>query len=114
MIDSHQRVEIARACGWQCIRLDPSKPWRVIGWHKDVGEAGEEDEIPDYVRDLNAIHWAERLFYINNQPWGAKWDMYCYHLARCCFVSEPFTCLAAATAAQRAEAFLKTLGLWTK
>lgn len=58
---------------------------------------------PDYLKDLNAMHEAEKV--LNDDQWSTYADLLrleCGHCFR----------LAAATAKQRAEAFLKTLNLW--
>lgn len=69
--------------------------------------------IPDYLSDLNAMHEAEKSLTIGAQAqylnqleevtgggkFGTWWEcLWCCHHA---------------TAAQRAEAFLRALGLWT-
>ena len=53
--------------------------------------------MPDYLNDLNAMHEAEKV--LNDH----QWDDYICQLGHA----------MGATAAQRAEAFLKTLNLWT-
>ena len=58
---------------------------------------------PDYLNDLNAMHEAEKVL---TSP---QWDKYTVALL---FATE-HRMFCAATAAQRAEAFLKTLNLWT-
>lgn len=60
-------------------------------------------QLPDYLSDLNAMHEAEKILNTNQA-------------ADYCELLRPIICgcwrLVHATAAQRAEAFLKTLGLW--
>jgi hypothetical protein len=67
--------------------------------------------IPNYLNDLNAMHDAEKVL-------GACWPTYCEHLLEI-VEPEPRTLeichrwnLLHATAAQRAEAFLRTIGKW--
>lgn len=55
----------------------------------------------DYCGDLNAMHEAEKVLTTFDE-----WDIYCVHLGD----TQP-SC-AKATARQRAEAFLRTLGKW--
>lgn len=106
------RIKIAEACGWKRS-------------HTRVGEAQRIQkewyyicDLPDYPNDLNACHSFEKVIeqkgltqsYMAglahllgysvhhseqwNEIWASLWG--CVH----------------ATAAQRCEAFLKTLGLW--
>ena len=93
MNQEQQRIKIAEACGFSNIN---SVCWR--------GHAAlHERRIPDYFSDLNAMHEAEKVLtkeqrrkYVRTlfQTTNTDWDSHC------------------ATAAQRAEAFLKTLNLW--
>lgn len=57
-------------------------------------------EHPDYCNCLNAMHEAEKVLTFDG------WDIYCVYLGD----TQP-SC-AKATARQRAEAFLRTLGKW--
>lgn len=63
------------------------------------------DEIkifpPDYLNDLNAMHEAENV--LNTRE---LWEIYKNHLLQ--WMTEPIC----ATAAQRAEAFLRAIGKW--
>jgi hypothetical protein len=91
MNPAEQRIAIGKACGKQII-------------------------IPDYLNDLNAMHEAERHIATASDQMTYSAEIlkamglnvsieddinvdYCWHACR-------------ATAAQRAEAFLKTLNLW--
>ena len=93
-----QRIAIAEACGWT-----------RIGWngvYQDwLGDRPNEDRdtypIPDYLNDLNAMHEAEKV--LNNEQWVA----YGRELNRLGVFP-----MVHATASQRAEAFLRTLGIW--
>jgi hypothetical protein len=91
-----QRIAIAGACGWR-------KDKRGLGW---LNPSGEYSEPPDYLNDLNAMHEAEK-----RMP-ASCWTRYCQHLARLGKGSVRFVSVHS-TAAQRAEAFLRTLNLWT-
>jgi hypothetical protein len=57
-------------------------------------------EPPDYCNDLNAMHEAEKVLTFKD------WEFYCDELGG------SFQGCAHATARQRAEAFLRTLGKW--
>lgn len=98
-----QILVIAEACGWTDhfpkggggILL----PYKWGNTHTDEKSV----DLPDYLNDLNAMHEAEKVLnekqeHIMNDT---LWDLmsgrkYLWH----------------ATAAQRAEAFLKTIGKW--
>jgi hypothetical protein len=64
---------------------------------------------PDYLNDLNAMHEAEDT--IRDNSWA--WLTYMSQLNRIPSLEDEWLLAAVhATAAQRAEAFLKTLELW--
>ena len=60
-------------------------------------------ELPDYLNDLNAMHEAERKLS------AAFWDRYAQWLRELTSSNRRFL-IAHATAAQRAEAFLRAIG----
>ena len=107
MIPEQQRIAIAKACGWTAKR-DSNGWWRAV--HKFTGNAmaarlSERSVwsvgIPDYLNDLNAMHEAEKVLDYNQlremeDSVSFQFAVYPFH----------------ATASQRAEAFLRTLGLW--
>lgn len=127
MKPEQQRIAIAQACGWTQI----SKGSHYDNAHKVYGEPpplfvmsvpanrGHAcTELPDYLNDLNTLHEAEtsaKLFHDN-----ATFDLWCRHLFRAvedCGLSgttdRPLNrAIAKATAAQHAEAFLRTFNLW--
>ncbi len=109
MTPEAQRIAIAEACGWTDI-FHNSFP---RGW---LGHRPNEDRdnylIPDYPNDLNAMHEAEdNLLGMNKAEFAVK---------LCRIVGRDWPNGIAggsfahvnATAAQRAEAFLRTLGKW--
>lgn len=124
-----QRIAIAEACGAKWARLadnenDP-KSWQLgfnykdkkagshslsagTPWQVDYIVADKPDDsfpitigndVPDYLSDLNAMHEAEKVLTLEQK------SVYCLELNKLIYGM-------CATAAQRAEAFLKTLGLW--
>jgi hypothetical protein len=108
-----QRIAIAEACGFQFIKLkgrvaithpDPDYP-PGFAWGRDRTLSGI---IPDYLSDLNAMHEAENpLTLVQKQKYRTILAMM--------FTDHPDDGMPQAihaTAAQRAEAFLKTLSLW--
>jgi hypothetical protein len=62
------------------------------------------EHLPDYLNDLNAMHDAEKVI------GPIKGIEFCYHLNEMGMSGEWE--ILTATAAQRAEAFLKTIGQW--
>lgn len=91
MKSEEQRIAIAKACGWN-------------GFNPD--------NIPDYLNDLNAMHEAEKTLTIeqNYVYWNTLRDLICVdeNTGHWCDLKAS----GHATAAERAEAFLRTLGLW--
>ncbi len=104
-----QRIAIASVCGHKDIAL------RLIAegtgmdcelWCSGIlGEGGYE--IPEYLYDLNAMQKAETCDAIRQ----AGYARYIECLAIACG-TERLGALVFSTAAQRAEAFLRTLNLW--
>lgn len=90
-----QRIAIAEACGWKIGYRDPE------AWHP----------LPDFLHDLNAMHEAEKVL----DPKG-KDCSYEYWLRTVCHIPERESAngryFYRATASQRAEAFLRTIGKW--
>ena len=88
MTDQQINAAIAEACGW--IYFD--------GWQHPDGR----NFPPDYTQDLNAMHEAEEL--LKGKQFGA------YGIALNDIEGSLWGIRA--TARQRAEAFLRTLGKW--
>lgn len=93
-----QRIAIAEACGW---KQQHSKAKGEVRWYAPDGH--NYLLPPDYLNDLNAMHEAEKVKIIGTE-YESDYCMYLYENAHQCF----------ATPAQRAEAFLRTLNLWTE
>jgi hypothetical protein len=92
-----QRIAISKACGFK--------------WSEYSDELGQlvAEFIPNYLVDLNAMHEAEKVLSRGehyNQTGG--FGRYKTALAEVCDEQHPID----ATAAQRAEAFLRTIGKW--
>ena len=105
MSPDKQRIAIAEACGWTWEPFgDGSYCWNSPGPSKRIFYS----QPPDYLNDLNAMHEAEKMLGSFEMPMedgtlpAEYWDYLC----------EVSTCYVNATAAQRAEAFLKTIGKW--
>ena len=101
-----QRIAIAEVCGY---RYGESKPFWMA---TPVGQpfvACSVDKLPDYLNDLNAMHEAELSMPDRMKCYLEASLENCLEKAgRPCKRFEVIT----ATASQRAEAFLRTLGKW--
>lgn len=99
MTDQEINIAIALASGW----TTDGKWWS----HPTLPDnGGAEPDPPDYCHDLNAMHEVEKL---------AHWGKYLDELDR---IANPNGAMyrdkavCHATARQRAEAFLRTIGKW--
>jgi len=100
-----QRIAIAEACGWTRCRDVGEDP---MGSPPD--HYGIFDVVPDYLNDLNAMHEAEKTLKsksISPTSYASKLQHVCGGDRNVFDESTVF-----ASAAQRAEAFLKTIGKW--
>lgn len=105
MNKEQQRIKIAEACGWETnkrkwLAKPPNDSWQYL------------DTMPDYLNDLNAMHEAEK----NLKP---KQQVNYWNWVNKLAGNDPTNSIYLvwgdaifATAAQRAEAFLRTLNLW--
>jgi hypothetical protein len=118
MNNEKQRIAIAEACGWKmhdhpdC--LAKKEGWVSRRWETWVmnpsGLLVFKHDIPNYLNDLNAMHQAEMVLSRGehyNQTGG--FGLYVQNLD---FVRCGRKHLIEATAAERARAFLLTLGKW--
>jgi hypothetical protein len=99
-----QRIAIAEACGWKNVDAGSGRVWGVTTRHK--GTPSEFDvcvDVPNYPFDLNAMHEAEKVMT------SEQVTSYVYSLES---MNERWSTPAFATASQRAEAFLRTIGKW--
>jgi hypothetical protein len=123
MKPEQQRIAIAEACGWTWeARKHPAACWHKGDFFTNAPlfyETRQKEDyihdLPGYLNDLNAMHEAEEVSISQGlqDHWldtlvevvvGKNVHWSDYH----CFPQ-----VNRATAAQRAEAFLKTLNLWT-
>jgi len=103
MKPEEQRIAIAEACGYKLTPLAQNPSQRTWQYR------GATIELPDYLNDLNAMHEAEKLLK------SEQHFTFQVELARVINTTTyPLNfALLHATAAQRAEAFLRTLNLYT-
>lgn len=105
MTDDQINEAIAEACGWT--EIQTCTCWDDVFRGKPPGKIGLK-HIEDYCNDLNAMHEAEKVL-------GKKLSEYGNQLCEMTIVSKddfPECYIWHATARQRAEAFLRTLGKW--
>lgn len=99
MSPDEQRIAIAEACGWKVRRNEIG---RMIVMRE---VAPNEWHIIDPLNDLNAMHEAEKMI--------TDWWSYSDWLQKIADTGASYDRdLIQATAAQRAEAFLRTIGKW--
>ena len=112
MTDDQIRIAIAEWCGWKFIVshdvMGKAVPDR---WIKDEMEYFEDHPFPDYPNDLNAVHEAEKSL--------DRFQVSEYGIELCRVMKLPdingeicWGSLVMATARQRCEALLKTIGKW--
>jgi hypothetical protein len=113
MTDREINAAVAECCGWKHAGAHLDYGWQSPHWHGPKGEC--QLVLPDYANDLNAMQAAEELLLADGY---LSWD-YAENVCRIVATqqnpggkpSSRFQILHA-TARQRAEAFLRTLGKW--
>lgn len=109
MKPEEQRIAIAEACGWRWVTLRQQEGLcdDVRGYPPDVDCVGLNGRyVPDYLNSLDAMHGAVETL---RGKTGPEWfDFQRLLMIEC---GSWMNCIQA-SAAQRAEAFLKTLSLW--
>lgn len=97
-----QRIAIAEACGWTRVPNARGRRWcrhyLCLGPHHSLGS------LPDYLNDLNAMHEAENVISESLRATFTSW--------LCLGEINRHWAQVHATAAQRAEAFLRTISRW--
>ena len=121
MNEQEQRNAIAEFCGWTrhvVQNADADGPildgktmirWTAPGEVLNRNPYWNRREPLDYLNDLNAIHEAENLLDVDIESGDSPRYVYSYYLYN---IVRPEQQPCRATAKQRAEALLRTLGLW--
>jgi hypothetical protein len=99
MTDEQINAAIAQECGWENVCQHPKNPNVWVGKHWSLLQ-----EVPDFCIDLNAMHEAEKV--LTREQINA----FCEKLFPTNYCGVWWSIHA--TARQRAEAFLRTLGKW--
>lgn len=114
MENIEQRIKIAEVLGW---KVCPQDKWLVIP-PNSPHSVQQLNTLPDYCNDLNAMHEAERVLkpeqfvaYISALHEVVLGCPNSYDDEPSIWHSDVFR-LCHATAAQRAEAFLRVKGKW--
>jgi hypothetical protein len=118
-----QRIAIAEACGWKFVK-DDAKKYDYVE-NPQGGQCNREYAmknvgplcVPDYLNDLNAMHEAEKVLTLEQtKVYTLELFMILERSGDLRSVTQSQNYLFAyewhATAAQRAEAFLRTIGKW--
>ena len=109
MTPEQQRIAIAEACGWT--EIEPCTCCYGVSRGYQPTPGAHKKHVSNYLNDLNAMHEAEKVL----DPKG-KDGSYEYWLRTVCHIPERESAngryFYRATAAQRAEAFLRTIGKW--
>ena len=104
MTPEAQRIAIAEACGWTNVAPRIVKNVKHQGDDITVGIWSDDGWIPDYLNDLNAMHEAEKVL---TYAQGGDMTLWIQRMTCAGYGPQLF-----ATASQRAEAFLRTIGKW--
>jgi hypothetical protein len=121
MTPQEQRIAIAEARGWKITRtrtegaerINIESPDREERFATRFHQPGTTElweclsELPDYIEDLNAMHEAEWAI-SSGEMYAEYFEMLGVVCAASIHANDPII----ATAAQRAEAFLRTIGKW--
>jgi hypothetical protein len=108
MTSEQINIAIAEACGWTEIEQYTQA---IDGWYGYEPENGLHSQVPNYCNDLNAMHEAEKV--LNDEQWlQYREELRNVVLGGIRMVSQWCKADLHATARQRAEAFLRTLGKW--
>lgn len=99
-----QQIAIAESFGWHHIQNDEWGQVRGLPANEILVTNCIFTNLPNYLEDLNAMHEVEKALDDH------QWEVYWYILAR--ITPGRPTSVCHATASQRAEAYLRTIGKW--
>jgi hypothetical protein len=115
MTPEAQRIKIAEACGWKHVTWNGGDSIPFGDNPKGNKSSRAYDHLPDYLNDLNAIKEAEdRLDEVTHGLYRGTLRAMITGRQEAIPVmnGKEYRAWFSATAAQRAEAFLRTLNLW--
>ena len=108
MIEYEQQLAIHKACGWTKEFPDGGRLLLPYKWYNPTTKTYLL-EMPDYLYDLNAMREVEKL--LPDRQWSDALMRVIQDTENCGAVEARYK-TAKATAAQRAEAYLRTIGKW--
>ena len=119
MTDQEINQVIAEACGWTEITTTPftdAMKLHFMRWFGLNPKTKQEEPLPDYCSDLNAMH--EAVATLDHVSQTTRYGEYLCQILDF-EMSEPWTmhCVVSfsqAEARECAEAFLRTIGKWTE
>ena len=112
MTQEAQRVAIAEACGWT--EIEPCTCCDGVSRGYTPTPGAYKKHLPDYLNDLNACHKMEKML-TGEQAELFEDELFDIAKAKNDVMKNPLPwrfSVCHATAAQRAEAFLRTIGKW--
>ena len=120
MTPEQQRIAIAEACGWT--EIEPCTCCDGVSRGYTPTPGAHKKHLPNYLNDLNAMHEAEETLDASQCAEYAR-QLMKHHPTYCVTVLDNRFApteeiayetyqLLHATASQRAEAFLRTIGKW--
>ena len=121
MTPEAQRIAIATACGFKTGTFTTETHWFddcvSDGWEEvlfaEHSTNGPKVRVPRYLEDLNAMHTAEGVLSCHQfHDYGKHLERVLFSVALTSYSFHDLASFAHATAAQRAEAFLRTIGKW--
>ena len=121
MSDQEINIAIAEVVGWKDLEIEDFSEYGVPCFIlMGSNNTGTRLMPPDYCNDLNAMREAEELFELSAKFGAHDYAANLYHICvpRDMQHDDHFICwvvafyLLNATARQRAEAFLRTIGRW--
>jgi hypothetical protein len=112
MNKEQRRIAIAESCGW--IEIEPCTCCDGVSRGYQPTHKAHKKHLPDYFNDLNAMHEAEQTLW--EKDWTSRHD-FIDKLARIISPThghhkQSGIDLLDATAAERAEAFLRAINKW--
>jgi len=108
MTPKEQNKVIAEYCGWKLVTDDPDyHPYYISPKNDMLAVDAAYAWMPKYCSDLNAMHEAEMFLFESYDTLEGSETLSLYTKFLCGLKHPLF-----ATAAQRAEAFLRTFNLW--
>lgn len=111
MTPEEQRVAIAQVLGWTDIVENPAKGKEPRGCIPNESFLGQF-VLPNWPNSLDLMHQAEKMLNNEGQQYWYQRNLHDVIAREAGTEFADIRKLISATAAQRAEAFLRTIGLW--